>query len=294
VERYEVADAILLELFGPIGPPTPESLNAGEQLEADYTTHLRPNEFSFCLEMRPNGSISRCKRTQEILGLEIITYRGFFTLIHPAWWRTFLFFGAATYEAALNLGSKLAGKIASSRAKVPLRTPHGWYWFDQRSYPTSFDSRGLIASHLNIYARDRPFRTNDLNTGTLVIFDERIDPEITRLIQKAAQKRFFAHFLPQLTGALRRNMALYRFALSEHEPHDVTAALVADLSGKFRSQAYEQNTIVSNNRDVLQLTQTEDPENPLGKLKTALELARFLNSLFGVPTKEEMYQLPWT
>jgi hypothetical protein len=218
-----------------------------------------------------------------------MNYEDCLQLINPEWRPIYLQFGLAAYKLAKERIPKLTQKSVTYSVMVPLRQMDGSYcWYDQVARPIQFDVNGRMVAHLNTYHRVAPY--DRLQPGQpIVTINERSQPDCEQKIQLAGSKA--------LTGLLFNELRPREFEVLYHyRCHAYNAKTAGTPLNSQRLADKMKIKIHGINKHNTRILTAARPAFPSSRFTTVMELAEFLNSLFGPPAKvrkQEGKDAPW-
>jgi len=231
-----------------------------------------PNTFYATVDPRPEPKVTWSYNIQAHFARQELTYYGFFAAIHPFWLPLYAGMAEFTHQLIAPMVDENITKDLIITASVPLRNDRGkYFWYNQVSFPGTFDKRGVMVQYLNEFHRlaefDRmvPSRPALTNCGNAVEgFDERLKEHVGNLLDKSLRGHL-SRTSYKLLDAYR-----FRIASGQGTERDTVA----------RSLGVSVQTLDKGNGRLLSQVRREFPT---ATLTSVARLAYFLNGYFGAP-----------
>lgn len=142
---------LISDLFRGVDPSVLDDNERLERIQKNCQEQQNPFACYFTLLLGADPKITWRHQTVEHFGVVDLSYNDVFTLVHPSWLLSYMYYGRAMYELAHQHPEFVSAAGASAASLVPLRHKSGkYYWYHQISVSVALDGPQL-AAHLNYY-----------------------------------------------------------------------------------------------------------------------------------------------
>lgn len=259
-------------LFHHTGEPTLRSSARLRAMQSKRIGRSNPNIFYATVDPRPEPKVTWSYNTQGHFARREFTYNGFFAAIHPFWLPLYAGMAEFAYRLIMTMNDEDITRDLIITASVPLKNEQGkYFWYNQVSFPGTFDKHGLMIQYLNEFHRlaefdrmvpSRPALTNRSNP--VEEFDLRLKEEIGVLLEMSL-RQLLSRTNYKVLDTYRLILAAGRSTGREMVANSLGVSVQAldKVNGRLLSQARLAF--------------------PAATLTSVVSLAKFLNDYFGAP-----------
>ncbi len=261
-----------------VGESNLKQNNALRQLRDNYVQHGNPRSFYLTIDVRDGPSVVWSLNTKMQLGCTDLKYPDFLNRIHPQWRDTIKASIAEAFRCFANLRASGAKGPYNYSNNVPIRDREGdYFWYQQRTFPVTFDARGNPVHVFAEFSKFCPF-DNLVPSPAIIMVQNGIDYRCSKRILEVGGVAMAKTLKSLLTDSGYRNLMVYRRSCKVVNKKWTTPTSQEILS----RLSMRQPALNKANTRVLGAAKVCFPASTLSSVA---DFAVFLNTTFGPPSQ---------